>query len=154
MDFCFCAKPSENVPCQWIPLFEDEIVVWLPKGHELENQSSFPIRRLEQEPFIHTSPDHDTDQDRLLRQFSLHPDTRFSTRDGFSTYKMVAAGLGISFNQRLISRDWKDEIIELPLDSPQYISLGIAAPTTRELSPAAKVFIEYAEKEITQSPPV
>ena len=154
MDFCFCAKPSDNIPCHWIPLFEDEIVVWLPKGHELEHQSSFPIKRLEQEPFIHTSPDHDTDQDRLLRQFSLHPDTRFSTRDGFSTYKMVAAGLGISFNQRLISRDWKDEIIELPLDPPQYISLGIASPTARELSPAAKVFIEYAEKEITLSPPV
>jgi len=67
---------------------------------------------------------------------------------------MVAAGLGISFNQRLISRDWKDEIIELPLDPPQYISLGIASPTARELSPAAKVFIEYAKEEITISPPV
>lgn len=148
MDICFCAKPSDTFPCQWIPLFEDEIVVWLPKGHELANQSFFPVKRLEQEPFIHTSPDHDTDQDRLLRQFSLHPDTRFSTRDGFSTYKMVAAGLGISFNQRLISRDWKKEIVELPLDPPQYISLGIAAPTVKELSPAAKVFVRYAEEKI------
>lgn len=154
MDLCFCAKPSENVACQWIPLFEDEIVVWLPKEHELENHPSFPIKRLEQEPFIHTSPDHDTDQDRLLRQFSLHPDARFSTRDGFSTYKMVAAGLGISFNQRLISRDWKEEIVELPLDPPQYISLGIAAPTLRELSPTAKVFVKYAEEKIRESPPV
>lgn len=154
MDFCFCAKPSDNIPCHWIPLFEDEMVVWLPKGHKMGTRSSFPVKGLEQEPFIHTSPDQDTDQDRLLRKYSLHPDTRFSTRDGFSTYKMVAAGLGISFNQRLISRDWKDEIIKLPLDPPQYISLGIAAPTARKLSPAAKVFIEYVEKEIKQSPPV
>lgn len=154
MDLCFCAKPAEDVPFQWTPLFEDEIVAWLPKGHEWANRSSFPIERLEQEPFIHTSPDQDTDQDRLLRQFSLHPDTRFSTRDGFSTYKMVAAGLGISFNQRLISCGWKDEIVELPLDPPQYISLGIAAPTARELSPAAKVFIEYAEAKIAQYLPL
>lgn len=151
MDFCFCAKPSGNIPFHWTPLFEDEIVVWLPKGHDLEKAAAFPIERLEKEPFIHTSPDHDTDQDRLLERFSLHPNTRFTTRDGFSTYKMVASGLGISFNQRLISRDWMDEVIESPFDPPQYISLGIAAPASRELSPAARVFIEYAKKEILQN---
>ena len=46
------------------------------------------------EPFIHTSPDHDTDQDRLLAALWLHPQTRFTTRDGFTAYNMVAAGLG------------------------------------------------------------
>lgn len=59
--------------------------------------------RAPREPFIHTSPDHDTDQDRLLAALWLHPQTRFTTRDGFTTYNMVAAGLGISFNQRLIA---------------------------------------------------
>ena len=47
---------------------------------------------------------------------------------------MVAAGLGISFHRRLIPRDWKVEIVELPLDPPQYLSLGIAVPTLRALA--------------------
>jgi len=148
MDFCFCARPPEHVPCQWIHLFDDELMVWLPKDHPMADRASFPIRQLEQEPFIHTAPDHDTELDRLLRQYSLHPNTRYSTRDGFSAYKMVAAGLGISFNQRLIAQDWKKEITELSFDPPQYISLGIAVPLSRKLSPAAKVFVEHAEKEL------
>lgn len=84
----------------------------------------------------------------LLAKFSLHPNTRFSTRDGFSTYKMVAAGLGVSFNQRLISRDWVKEVAELPLDPPQFITLGIAYPSEKDLSPAAKAFAEYAADRI------
>lgn len=50
--------------------------------------------RAPREPFLHTSPDHVTDQDRLLAALWLHPQTRFTTRDGFTTYNMVAAGLG------------------------------------------------------------
>ena len=148
MDLCFCAEPSEDIVCNWLPLFRDEIVVWLPGDHELAMAESFPVERLKTKPFIHTSPDQDTDQDRLLKQFGIHPHTRFSTKDGFSTYKMVAAGLGISFNQRLISRDWKKEVAELPLDPPQYISLGIAYPANRSLSPAAEIFMKHAAERM------
>lgn len=154
MDFCFCAKPNDNLQSQWIPLFDDEIVVWLTKGHSLEKSDSYPLEHLAEEAFIHTSPDQDTDQDRLLKEFSIIPNTKFTTLDGFSTYKMVAAGLGISFNQRLISRDWKKEIVELPLNPPQYISLGIAVPTNRTLSPAANVFVEFVKEEISKNPPI
>ncbi len=148
MDCCFCAEPAADLPFEWIPLFDDEIVAWLPPDHPKASLKSIPVEDFGSEPFIHTSPDHDTDQDRLLARFSLKPDSHFSTRDGFSTYKMVAAGLGISFNQRLISRDWVKEVAELPLDPPQYISLGIAYSAETDLSPAAKVFTEYAVKEI------
>ena len=61
---------------------------------------------------------------------------------------MVAAGLGISFNQRLISRDWEKEVAELPLDPPQYISLGIAYPANRSLSPAAEIFMKHAAERL------
>lgn len=151
MDCCFCAEPAADLDCHWIPLFDDEIVAWLPPDHPKASRESFSVKDFESEPFIHTSPDHDTDQDRLLARFALHPDTRFATRDGFSTYKMVAAGLGVSFNQRLISRDWTKEVAELPLDPPQFITLGIAYPSETELSPAAKIFTEYAAREIRNS---
>ncbi|MBE6018247.1 MAG: LysR family transcriptional regulator [Lachnospiraceae bacterium] len=148
MDCCFCAEPASDLDFSWIPLFEDEVVAWLPPDHPKASLDRFSVDDFNTEPFIHTSPDHDTDQDRLLAKFSLHPDTRFSTRDGYSTYKMVAAGLGVSFNQRLISRDWPKEIAEVPLDPPQFISLGIAYPSETSLSPAARIFTAYAAKEI------
>lgn len=148
MDCCFCAEPAPDLDFNWIPLFDDEVVAWLPPDHPKASLSRFPVKDFGTEPFIHTSPAHDTDQDRLLAKYSLHPDTRFSTRDGYSTYKMVAAGLGVSFNQRLISRDWPKEVVEVPIDPPQFISLGIAYSSETTLSPVAKIFTEYAAREI------
>lgn len=146
VDCCFGAKPTDDIGCDWIPVFRDELVVWLPKSSPRAAESSFPLQDLEALPFIQTSPDCDTDQDRLLRRYDLHPDIRFTTRDGFATYNMVASGLGISFNQKLISRNWSGAVAELPLNPPQYISLGIAVPSLQEASPAAKRFIACVQE--------
>ena len=148
VDCCFGAKPNTDV-YDWLPVFRDELVAWLPRGHELAKADSFPLMRLQDEPFIHTSPNHDTDQDRLLAAYDLHPDTCFTTRDGFTTYNMVEAGLGISFNQRLISRKWSGTVAEVPFDPPQFVTLGISVPSLREASPAAKKFIACAVETVT-----
>lgn len=149
VDCCFCAEPSGDTNCDWLPLFRDELVVWLPKAHPKAGAEKFVLSELENEPFIMTSPSHDTDQDRLLEEANLHPDICLSTKDGYSTYNMVAAGLGISFNQRLISSKWDASVVELPFEPPKYVSLGIAVPVVRESSPATKKFIECAKEIIT-----
>jgi DNA-binding transcriptional LysR family regulator len=150
VDCCFCAEPNIT-DIDWIPLYQDEMLVWLPGNHQKSEYSSYPIKELEQEAFIHTLPNNDTDQDRLLAKWNLKPDTCFSTRDAFTTYNMVAAGLGISFNQRLISKNWKGNVKEVPFDPPQYISLGIAIPSLKDSSPATKRFIDCvkAQKNLT-----
>ena len=142
VDLCFCAMPEKDVSCDWIEFFRDELVAWVPKSDPDSRRKSFPLRMLEKKPLIQTLPNQDTDLDRLLKVNRLKPDIRFTTRDTFTTYNMVAAGLGISFDQRLNSRQWKGAVAEIPFDPPQYISLGIAVPSLNELSPAAKKFIE------------
>lgn len=153
VDCCFCAEPSPGTICDWLPIFQDEIVVWLPKSHPKAGADSFPIRDLEKEPFIYTSPNHDTDQDRLLSAEHLNPNVCYSTEDGFSTYNMVAAGLGISFNQKLISQKWSGDVAELPLSPRRYISMGIAVSVLNELSPAAKKFIQCAYQSLDCTAP-
>lgn len=147
VDLCIGAEPRRK-DCDWIPIFQDEIVVWLPKDHPLADQKVFPIKQLEHEAFIHTQPGQDTDLDRLLEKLKLHPDTAFSTRDAFTTYNMVATGLGVSFNQRLISRKWSGDVAELPFDPPQYVSLGLMLPSLLEASPAARKFIELVKTDL------
>ena len=88
-------------------------------------------------------------EDRLLEQHDLHPQTCFTTRDGFTTYNMVEAGLGVSFNQRLISRKWSGTVAEVPFDPPQFVTLGISVPSLKEASPAAKKFIACAIETVT-----
>lgn len=150
VDCCFCTEPVSGTVCDWIPLWQDEMVAWLPKSHPLAKAASFPIGQLEKEPFIQTLQGHDTDQDRLLSAEHLHPDICFTTKDGFSTYNMVAAGLGVSFNQRLITTKWNGEVAEVPFDPPYYISMGIAVPSRKEASPAARKFIACSKEVIQQ----
>ena len=65
--------------------------------------------------------------------------------DGFTTYNMVSAGLGISFNQRLIAQKWNhDAVAQIPFSPPQFVELGIAVPSMKDASPAAKKLIECA----------
>lgn len=148
VDCCFGAQMHGD-KYDWLPVFCDELVAWLPCGHELAEADAFPLMRLQDEPFIHTSPNHDTDQDRLLEQHDLHPQTCFTTRDGFTTYNMVEVGLGVSFNQRLISRKWSGTVAEVPFDPPQFVTLGISVPSLKEASPAAKKFIACAIETVT-----
>ncbi len=62
---------------------------------------------------------------------------------------MVSAGLGISFNQRLISQKWdSDAVVQIPFCPPQFVELGIAVPSLKEASPAAKKLIECAMQRI------
>ena len=141
VDCCFGAKPKQP-GCDWIPIFRDELLVWLPPGHRFAECRAFPLAQLECEPFIHTAPAHDTDQDRLLADHALHPQTRFSTRDAFTTYNMVEAGLGVSFNQRLISQKWQGRVVQLPFDPPQYVPLGIALAPEQARTPAVRCFVD------------
>ncbi len=146
VDICFCAMPGKDVSCDWIDFFQDELVAWVPKSDPDSSLSSFPLKRLEEKPLIQTLPNQDTDLDRLLRENHLNPDVHFTTRDTYTTYNMVAAGLGISFDQKLNSRQWSGDVAEIPFDPPQYISLGIAVPSLKEISPAARKFIECVQE--------
>ncbi len=150
IDFSFSAQPAEKTPCDWLPVLDDELLVWLPKNHPEAQNSEFPVSHLAKYPFIITQPEHDTDIDRLLENFDVRPDIHFATKDGYTTYRMVEAGLGISLNQRLIAKDWHGRVRKIPFTPRQYIHLGVAVPSLRDVSPAAKKFITYIKQGCAQ----
>lgn len=146
IDFSLAAPTPESLEYDHIPILEDELVVWLPPSHPLAGKTAFPLEALTSYPFIITQPGQDTDIDRLLSKYHIHPDFHFATKDAYSTYRMVEAGLGISFNQSLFARGWKGNVVTLPFDPPQVIHLDISIPSLKEASPAAKKFIQYVEE--------
>lgn len=141
VDCCFAPEPAADLGCDWIPLVEDELVAWLPKDHPLAGAEAFPVHAFDGAPFVITNPGQDTDIDRLIRRYDLKPDLRFSTRDAYTTWRMVEAGLGVSMNQRLISRRWEGEVAQVPFDPPQPLALGISVPSLTEASPATRAFV-------------
>lgn len=143
VDCCFLAQ-TEAGEFDWTALFQDELVAWLPEDHPKAAATSFPLKQLNKESFIHTQPGEDTELDRLLAAHKLSPKTKYTTLDAFTTYNMVEAGLGVSFNQRLITKKWSGKVALVPFDPPQYVRLGVAVPSKKEASPATKKFIECA----------
>lgn len=143
VDCCFCSIPR-TTRVDWIHLIDDEIVAWVPKDHPAAAAGFFSVADLEKEPFIHTHSGEDTELDNLIQKLNLKPNVRFTTNNAFTTYNMVAAGLGISLDQKLRASQWNGEVAEIPFSPRQFEPLGIAVPSINEASPAAKKFIKYA----------
>ena len=139
IDCCFFSEYQGQ--CDWIPLQRDELVVWLPENHPLADAGCFPLESLNNSPFIQILPEQNTDLERLLHTYQLTPDVRFTTSDNYTAYSMVAAGLGISVNNALMTKNWQGPVVTLPLNPPQYITLGIALPSSAKASPALQKFI-------------
>ena len=136
--------PRQDVQgSDWTQLFEDEIVAWVPEGHPAAERGYMELKDLEELPFIHTQPGQDTEIDRLLARLGIHPNVRFTTLNAFTTYNMVEAGLGVSLDQRLRSREWHGAVEELSFRPVQKEAYGMALPSIREVSPATRTFIDY-----------
>lgn len=148
IDLCLSAQPAKGIVCDWIPLYRDELRVWLPPDHPAARQKDFPIAALQGAPFIITLPQHDTDIDRFLAAEQIEPDIQFTTADPYTTYCMVEEGLGLSLNNTLTTENWPGRVVTLPFRPARYIELGLAMPRQEDLSPAAKKFIEYAQREV------
>lgn len=143
VDCAFAAKPTKGTVCDWIPVMDDELNVWLPAGHPESGCKRFPVKKLADYPFIITQRGNDTDIDRVLSEADIQADIRFQTKDAYTTFRMVEAGLGISMNQTLISSRWEGNVVTIPFDPPQYVHMGIAVPSLKEAPPAVKKIIEY-----------
>ena len=152
VDCCLAAKPGADVAYDWIPLKDDELVVWLPPDHPWTAEKEIPVEWLNGAPFIIPLPDHDTDIDRFLAANQVQPDVRFTTTDPYTAYCMVEEGLGISVNNRLTTEKWAGRVELRPLAPAQSISLGIAVPDIQEMSPAAGKFVAQVWQAVNGSP--
>ncbi len=130
----------------WLSLLEDPQLAILPAAHPLANAPSVPLSAFAQEPFIETYPGQETDHSRTLEKCGIKPDIQYTTTDISATYAMVAAGLGISMNNQINSQMNYPNVVHLPLDPEQMISIGIAC--NKNLSPATSLFYKFLQEKL------
>ena len=149
----FCITSFREGDFDWIPLYADPMVAWLPPEHPLAGGKTFPLAAFATEPTIATYMHQDTDNARVFARAVITPNVRYTSVDSRATFAMVQAGLGVSLNNQLITRGWDTTgIVILPVDPPQYAEIGIAAPAPEELSPAAKRFLAFARQTLRTDP--
>lgn len=141
--FDCCLTTKRPFSGDWLTLFRDEMMIWLPLDHPLAKAKAFPLSRLSEENFIQPLPGRDTDVEGILAAEHLQYHETFSSVDNYTVYRMVEAGLGISMNNKLMTASWQGKVAVLPMEPPHYIELGLAVNHIKKAAPAVQKFMAY-----------
>lgn len=149
VDFCvFSAPPAGDV--EWIPLRKDRMVAVLPESHALAKADAYPIANYGTEPLIMPAEGYDYDIMRVLDKHKITPQVSYSTGEDNAALAMIEKELGVGLMNELTTVGRKNTAVILPLDPPESIEMGIAVPSLKKASPAARRFIEYLVRELKE----
>ena len=130
---------------QFLPVMDDELFAVIPKNHPFAECDAVPIEAFEGQPFIITEYTPGSDVHRILKQAKVKPDIRYITINEFSIISMVEHELGLSILPGLLLRGQVGDFITRPIKPTVSRQLGLAYASKEELSPASKIFLEYAK---------
>lgn len=130
---------------QFLPVMEDELFAVLPTDHPLAEFDEIPVGKFEGLPFIITEYTPGSDVHLALQNYKICPDIRYVTINEFSSLSMVEHKLGLTILPGLLLRGQIGDYVTRPLKPRTYRSLGLAYSSQENLSPASKIFLEYAK---------
>lgn len=139
---------QEPMPYEWTPLDYDEMLAVLPKDHLYASKESYPLINCETDSFIMPALGRDDDVVSLFERNGIKLNIHFTTLENFATMAMIEKGLGMSVMNNLITEKWNCDIVKIPVDPPSRITLGLAVPSYKQVSPAVKRFIKYAVERL------
>ncbi|MGR7911425.1 LysR family transcriptional regulator [Lysinibacillus capsici] len=137
IDFGFTTLPTiENF--ESIPLIKDRILCILPNSSKMEKETKIQLTQLEDYTFI---ANHDIK--RLLKGTGKNFKSNFEIIDDQAIVAMVENDLGVSVMPELVLKGISHNLKVLNLEPELYRMIGIATLSLKDLSPAAKKFIEF-----------
>lgn len=130
-----------------LPLFREQMVIAVHRGHRLANQRAFPVKELNGESYIHRmNCEFAGYADQILREqgVTCRP-TYWSERDDW-TLAMVAAGLGFGF---LPANSVKHSgVVGLPVVEPEFWrDVNLVSVRGRPHSPAVGAMVREAVRK-------
>ena len=147
-DIGFLSSGSDLSDYEWIPLAKDPMLAVLPRDHPLADHKSYSVLQCVREDFIMPALGRDDDVAALFERFQIEPNILFSTLENYAAISMIESGLGMSIMNELITKDFQADVVMLPLDPPQSITLGMAIPSPDTVPPAVRRFAEYVSASI------
>lgn len=142
VDIAFISVPI-STKCDYIPIFDDEILAVLPKNHSMANLERFPVSQFAKEPVVSLIDSTNQDAQRIFDSNHIVPDIKFKTADDYAMIAMVESELGICISQKLILRNDNHNVVALSLTPPAKRKIAIAIPDPATLKPIVNDFIEF-----------
>ena len=146
LDMAFLSY-QKHYDYDWISLKEDRLICVMPMNYPDIEEEWFPLRRLEEEPFVMPQLGFDYDINNFLEKIDIHPNIAFEADDDFVILAMVESGLGISILPELILDINPYKVKTKKIETNPTRLLGVAIPSIRKLSPAGRKFVECLDEE-------
>jgi len=135
---------------EFIPLVGDSFMAVLPPDHPMCALEKFPLKSLEEVPFILAGEGLRYDVGRMLKKAGVVPNTRLSAENDLVTMSLVEAGLGVSILPELVlSNKGSRNICVKELDTGFSRTVGIALKSGKSTHPATKMFVEYTKAYVS-----
>ena len=131
---------------EWIDLELNPMVAVVGKDSPYASGDVFPVEECGKAPIIQSSHGNDPDIMEICEKYSLKPNIVYSTRNSFTAAAMARNNMGVLLVNELSTHMWGFDVKVLPLDPPQYISLGMAVPPASLASPAVKKFVQFVRE--------
>ena len=150
VDFGFLRLPAEReMETVSIEAF-DRLLVVLPSTHPMAGVEKFPMRELENYPFMLQKRGGKSEITAIFERHHLHPQVHFTTWDDYAIMSMVENGLGISILPELILKRIPYNIVCKELEAPAYRNIGIGMRSQKALPLSAKRFMDYLPYRVQQ----
>ena len=130
------------------PLYEDELVLAVSKGHPLVKRQTVSVKELQEESFV-SFKEGSGARDQLLATCHKEGFEPLIAYECASPRTLVAEGLGVSVLPRLMAESPGPPVSILPLDPPLSRWVSVFYVEGRYLSPCAKVFLRFVESYLT-----
>lgn len=134
---------------QSITLYQDQMLCVLSAHHPLEAYDHIELEQLVQEPFIMPIAGCDTDVQTIWKQAHLQPSIKYRLEDDHAIMAMVKHGLGVSILPKMmLDSMYTHDLCLRPLAGEHYRTIGMAATSFTNLSPAAQKFSECIQSAL------
>jgi len=149
IDIGFVTDKINISNCTYIPLFEDKLLVAMPKNHPLSIQKTVRAEELEGQSFISLLQESDQDARSVLLPSGVKVDVRYKTKDDYAIIAMVEQGLGISIMPQLLLEGHSEGIHTAQIEGGKKRTIGLAVSPSGMKNPCVKSFVEYASRFVS-----
>ncbi|WDF48851.1 LysR family transcriptional regulator [Paenibacillus sp. KACC 21273] len=150
VDFGFLSLPTLK-SLEVILLKKDPMFCVLSNSHILTQYDEIDFEHIEKEQIIMPRVGCDSDIRRIFKENNRVPNIKFELIDDQAIFSMVKNGLGISILPELALYRLPEQIQIRSLKGDFFRSIGIAAVSFKNHSPATKKFVEYIQLWLNQS---
>jgi fatty-acyl-CoA synthase len=143
----FLELPLNDQAFEIEKVWEEPVLAMLPQDHVLAKRPSLSLRELESEAFVVQRDGSRQQTLEACRRAGFEPRIACECNEKETAIALVQAGLGVMLVPKLAAAPPRQGLVVVPVVEPKLVrQFGLISRRGRELSVAAKAFIELVQK--------